>query len=400
MPPAKKAAKKAKAKKEVEVLSPEAAFERQLVGVGLAGTLKLADEGGHYVVQSTGWPGVDELIGGNKLHHRGVPRHCHLEIFSEIEGVGKTSFALGVGVAWQMAKLRVGVIDIEPSITTPYLTTLKYITSKKEAEAKGLYAVRLLQPQVKINENTTDMIYVEQILDIISAASNLFDLLIVDSVDFLVSEADALKKAETANQVGGVSKYIKEFMRNNTKRRSTILWINHMSQGIGQYARAYTTGGKAIPRASTVRLKLERVDLLRENKEADPYGFSTKVSTVKNRLGGAFRYTILNYIFDEGFSVDYDYYMQALKLGIITQNAAWYYVGNKDKSVLKGQGKFNFYKVLRDEQRDIFDQIKTLIDGEDVPAEELTAEMTAEELLDAKMAAAEEEETEELVPSV
>jgi RecA/RadA recombinase len=315
----------------------------------------------------------------------------HAEIFSEVEHVGKTSFSLGVGVTWQMKGLKVGIVDIEPSITPDYLRQLKYITSKEEAEKKSkelgytIYPVRLLRPKVKPEQCETEMVYVEEVLNVVSIAANVFDLLIIDSVDALVSEADAAKTSEQPDQMGGVAKPIKSFMRKNTSRKSACIWINHQSQGLGMYAKSYTTGGKAIPRYSTIRLKLDRVEFLRETDKGDPIGFTTKVSTIKNRLaGGIGKSTNLSYIFGEGFSVDYDYFMTALGLGIITKKGGWFFVGtDKENSKLTVQGQMNMYKALK-EDPELFTWVKQQVDGKDstvaLADEELTDEQRLESL--------------------
>src|ERR1039458_4245525 len=124
----KKVAKKAPAKKVAakgrkKAAAPEAPktlegkFELQLQSVGLSGALELADKfEADYEVITTGFPGLNKLIGGDKIKHCGWPRFCHAEIYSEVEGVGKTTISLKIGVAWQRAGKRVGIVDIEPSI--------------------------------------------------------------------------------------------------------------------------------------------------------------------------------------------------------------------------------------------------------------------------------------------
>lgn len=385
MAPGKKAAKK----KDDEVpLTPEELFEKQLATVGLAGSMRLADSyENNYDIVTSGWPGIDRLISDLK-ENQGIPKSVHIEVFSEVEHAGKTSFTLGIGVVWQLLGYRVGAIDIEPSMTLAYLKQLGYITDKAEAERKSkelgypIYAVRLLQPQVKADECETEMVYVDKVLDTVSIAANIFDLLIVDSVDALVSEADSIKTTEQADQMGGVSKQIKSFMRKNSKRKSTIFWINHMSQGLGQYAKAYTTGGKAIPRYSSLRFKIDKVDWIKPTPESDPIGFVSKVTMIKNRLGPIGRSTLLYYLFGEGFSVDYDYFLTALRLGVITKKSGWHYVGDKDNSQLTINGEHNMYLSLKGPNREIFNEIKKLVDGEDVEPEVIEEEVSEADILD------------------
>lgn len=407
--PVKKAAKKEvtkapkkgtkKAAEGTANLTSEDVFEKELASVGLAGALRLADSyDNDFEVVTSGWPGVDMLI-SEKKELQGIPNGVHMEIFSEVEHAGKTSFTLAIGVIRQRLGQKVGVIDIEPSITLKYLKQLGYITTRQEAEemskklAYPVYAVRLLQPQVKLEEHETEMVYVDKVLDTVSVAANYFDYLIIDSVDALVSEADSLKTTKDNDQMGGVSKQIKSFFRKNTRRRATCAWINHMSQGLGQYAKAYTTGGKAIPRYSTLRFKIDKVDWIKPTPESDPIGFISKVTMVKNRLGPIGRSTLLYYIFGEGFSVDYDYFLTALRLGIINKNFGWFYVGkSKDDSKLNVQGQYNMYLALK-ENTELLDEIKKLIDGEDADPDIAEEEISEEDIL-AGMEVTEDEELE------
>lgn len=374
MPPKKKV------KEKEDDLSLEGVFEKQLATAGLADSLTVVDaEDDSYECVSTGWPGVDTLITPALL---GLPKHVHVEIFSELEHVGKTTLALQTGVAWQKQGLKVAIIQIETRIHSDYLHTLGYVTDKAEAEELGIYAVRLLQPKINPKDCSTDMVYVEQILDIIGLASNYFDLIIVDSVDALVSQADSAKPSDEGSTMGGVSKPIKNFFRKHTVPIATIIWINHLSKGLGQYARDYTSGGKAIPRYSTIRFKLDRVSIVSEG-DKDPYGFITKITTVKNRVSAPFRSTNLYYIFGEGFSVEFEYYQAILKAGLVLKSGSWYYIpgeGKNDKerkenSTWKTQGMLETYRRLRNEDTELFNNLKTLIDGEDV------SELDASELL-------------------
>ncbi len=394
--------KKTKREEPEEELSAEAQFEKQLTTVGLADALSLADETQtNYECVSTGWPGVDALIGGDKPALQGMPKNIHAEIFSEVEHVGKTTYALQVGVAWQKVGLKVGIVQIETRMTTDYLHTLGYITSKAEAEARGLFAVRLMQPKINADECATDMLYVEAVLDTLGIAANYFDLLIIDSVDALVSEADSVKTTEDGSQMGGVSKVIKAYMRKHTVPRATHLWINHLSLGLGQYAKSYTSGGKAIPRYSTIRFKLERTALLRESDDKDPYGFVTKVSTPKNRVSPPFRFTLLYYIFGEGFSISYDYFRMAQQMNILSkQPAGHFYILGEGKNLDErkknapwhAHGELNAYKQLRDVDHDVFDKIKALVDGEDIEPAVAEDILTDEEKLNATMVEISEDE--------
>jgi len=298
-----------------------------------------------------------------------------------------TSLALAIGLTWQELGYRVGIIDIEPSITKQYLLDLGFIVDKETAETQGKYAVRLLQPQIKAENCETDMIYLEKILDTVSKAADVFDFLIIDSVDALVSELEAEKAAADNEKAGGIAKKMRGWFRKNTTRRSVCCWLNHASVNIGggygppSY---YTSGGKTVPRYSSLRLELTVIEKLREG-EKDPYGFVTRVQLVKNRLGPNWRYTDLHYLFGEGFSREYDYFRTAIKLGILKKFGGWFYFlgegknddERKKNATWKCQGEVNAYRQLTGKTPEthtahdaaVWAEIKQLIQGEDVSAD-------------------------------
>jgi RecA/RadA recombinase len=379
-------AKKAKAKKDGTLRSLESQFETQLESLGLGDALRLADEYDNDIeVVTTGFPGLDCAIDDRGIN-AGIPKNRHLEIYSKKEHAGKTSLALAIGLTWQELGYRVGIIDIEPSITKQYLRDLGFIVDKETAEAQGKYAVRLLQPQVNPGDCKTDMIYLEQLLDLLSKALDVFDLVIFDSVDALVSELEADKATADNEKAGGIAKKLRGWFRKNTVRRGTCLFLNHAGQSIGSYGAPsyYTSGGKSVPRYSSLRMELYVADKLKEG-DKDPYGFVTRVQLVKNRLGPNWRYVDLFYIFGEGFSREYDYFRQAVKVGILTKFGGWFYflgegkneAERKQNARWKCQGEFNSYRQLTgknpetytDQDEAVWAEIKQLIQGEDLSAD-------------------------------
>jgi RecA/RadA recombinase len=366
---------KAKKQSKKEPNSAEASFEKQLKEVGLGDALKLAAEYENDVeVLTTGYPGLDHAIDERGIN-AGIPLHRHSEVFSKKEHAGKTSLALGIGKTWQDLKKSVGIIQIEGDVTKAYLKTLGYVIDAEEAARLGVIAVRLLQPTVRPEDCTTEMVYLEKVLDLIAKAADVFDLLIIDSVDALVSEAEAEKTTKDNDQAGGIAKKLRAWFRKNTTRRAHVMWLNHAGQNIGGYGTPtfYTSGGKSVPRYSSLRLELAVIEKLKEG-DKDPYGFITRVSVLKNRLGPNWRYVDLYYIFGEGFSKKYDYFKQAIKLGIITKIGGWFYLLGEGKNIderkenapWKCQGELNSYKQLtQDSEYGAFwHTITSLIDGE------------------------------------
>jgi hypothetical protein len=241
-----------------------------------------------------------------------------------------------------------------------------------------------MRPTFDIEGNKKEDISLEEVFDTIRNAANVFDLLIVDSVDALVTEAESKKNSEEPGRVGGIGGQLRRFMRNTTNKRAHIIWVNHADQATnsmpGVPASYATRGGKSIPRYSFVRVELFVTEKLRANKDADPYGFVTRFQVVKNKMGDNWRYTDIPYIYGEGFSRKYNYFNLAVKLGIIIKaGAGWYsYKFPDGEETVKVQGELNMYNELKNNDR-FFEAVKKEVDATNVKAEVLPEEARGNE---------------------
>jgi recombination protein RecA len=384
----------AKAKKEVAV--KETAYDKFKVKMAqhsLGGALKLADEYDDLEVEfvKTGYPSFNLAINKNG---GGLPRRRHVEIFSKKESAGKTSIALGFAKDFQDAGLSVGVIDIEKTITGQYLKLHKLQTTPGEDLTK--IPITIMRSEIDPDTDEKFDLYLENVLDTITEASKIYDLLIIDSVDALVTEEEAQKSADKNARVGGISMKLSQFFRKNTNTHACIIWINQTRQSPGAYSPQggvtyVTSGGRALPFYASVRLELTVVEKLKEG-DNDPYGFQTKVLVVKNKVGDNWRVASLNYINGEGFSKAYDYFSLAIKTGIILKNGAWFYfIKNKpaaglnkedtkkwwadsDNTYYKGQGELNTYKAIKDDP-ELFKILLSKVSGDEIVVEEADAEV-------------------------
>jgi hypothetical protein len=190
-------------------------------------------------------------------------------------------------------------------------------------------------------------------------SQKVFDLIVVDSVDAMVEESQIEKTADENHKQGGIAKKMGEFLRKNTAKKATIIWLNQtrqaMSSGPSYSGPMYIpSGGRALAFYSSVRLQLDMIKKLEETNK-DPYGFTTKVTIVKNKLGPKWRSTELNYIFDVGFSNSYDYMKLALTDGTIVKNGAWF---NSPLLDIKIQGEYNLFKRIDANENSELDVLK------------------------------------------
>ena len=396
-------AKKATAKEPVVPKTKNDKFEAQLISLGLGDALVLAEKlvGMDVECMTTGFPELDLAISEQLVAegNGGLPRGRHSEVFSRKESSGKTSLLLKIAAVLQSLGFRVGIADIEQTITTAYMT-LNGIKTKASECGDNLYPVRLLRSQFDFNDDDTpekNDLYCDDVLGIIKKAMNVFDFLIVDSVDAMASKDDALKESEDNRQVGGISKKLSAFFRENRNFRSHVAWINQTRQAVGAYSPSgsvtyVTTGGRALPFYATLRFELADIATLKDGKDDDQgYGFIMRVKIIKNKIGNKGRYVDLYYINGEGVSVPYSYFNQAVKVGAIWTSGAWHYFGSKkgdkDGATYRAQGQLNMYRKMKAEP-EFYAQVKTIIDGEDV-------ELNEEEVNELALAASEDLAAEE-----
>jgi len=382
--------KKAAAAKKVEQLTADDELEREMAPLKLGDALRLVDDYSDIDVEcvSTGFPGLDACFGPT---HFGLPRGQQSEIFAKKEHSGKTTSALQIGQFWQGQGLRVGVIDLEKSTTKEYYDILKFQLDPGTCP-EGVTALRIMRPTFDMDGNKRSDVSLEDVLDTVRKAANVFDLLIVDSVDALIDEAEAEKDAGQPGRVGGIGGYLRRFMRKNTNKRAHIIWVNHADVATnsmpGMPPSYATRGGKSIPRYSFVRIELTVVGKRRVNKDADPYGFDVRFQVVKNKMGSNWRYVDIPYIYGEGFSRRFDYFNHAQQMNIIEKNGAWYKFTYPKEMDAQGkditpeainiQGELQMYYRLRDDDK-LFEVIKKLVDGEPIAAGVLPEEARGSE---------------------
>ncbi len=296
----------------------------------------------------TGFPQLDVI-----LHQtlKGLPNGRDIEIFSKEPEVGKTSLGLQILQHWQSLGKRTLIIDVERTITVEFLNQLGIITSTENPQ---IPAVRVSRP--------TDALTAEQVLDLVRDASKVFDLIVVDSIGAMDTKANLEKESDETNKIGAMAKLLSDFLKRNVSKRATVIWINQTRQIVGGYnptgnIRYATMGGRALPFFGSIRLSLAITDKLKDANE-DVYALKVKVYTEKNKVSPQYKTAMLTYLMGEGFSVTYDYFDLALKLGLIEKKGSWYQFED-----VRVQGDLGFYNKMK-ANPDLFSAIKTQINEE------------------------------------
>lgn len=326
-------------KTKEEKTNPNELLEQELSQYDFGGMLDLAENITDMSVQCTptGFPQLDVILHSQL---KGLPHGRDVELFSRNPETGKTSMALQILQHWQKLGKRTLVIDVERTITIEFLNQLGIITSPNETDP-DVIPVRISRP--------SEALAAEEILDLIKEASQVFDLIVVDSIGAMDIKANLEKDTDEAAKIGAMALLLSNFFKKNVAKRSTILWVNQTRQVVGGYnptgqVRYTTMGGRALPFFGSIRLDLSLIEKLKNEKdgEEDVYGMKIKVYTEKNKVSPQYKQAILTYIMGEGFSVHYDYFDLALRLGVIQKKGGWYQFGD-----VRIQGDLNFYKRMK-----------------------------------------------------
>jgi recombination protein RecA len=382
-------APKKKGKKEEEVeLTINGQLDQKLAsvkasGIALDSLFQYADEYTDLDVEciSTGFPSLDVALHPKLL---GLPRGRDIEVSSADGNVGKSTITRQIVKTWQGFGLLTGLAEPEKTDTRAYWDQLGIVTDRHSTKVP---AMRIMRPTWDFSTEESRFYSAEQFLNAVDAASDILDLIVIDSVDALVQAADIAKDSEDNAQVGGIAKLLSEFFRKGTNKRATRIWVNQQRMAVGKFSPTggtpmVTPGGKAIPFYSSIRMKGVRIQSLKEG-DNDPYGFITEWNIFKNKIAPQDRKVKLPYIHGEGFSQAYDLFNLALKLGIIGKSGAWFQYPEGDikkhpelkeaEGFLRTQGSRNFYQEMRDNPATL-NSIKRLVEGEDVDDSEAEVE--------------------------
>lgn len=201
----------------------------------------------------------------------GYPRGRVIEIYGP-ESSGKTTLALLAIAETQKIGGTCAFIDVEHSLTMSW------------AEKLGVNVGNLIFSQPDSAEQA--MAFVEEL-----AASNLIDLVVIDSVAGLVTKAEI--EGEMGDMFMGVqARFLSQALKKLTpvvgKSKTAILFINQIRQKIGvMYGNPNTTpGGLALKFYSSLRLAVKKVsgsDI--KNSDGGIVGHRLQVDVIKNKVG-------------------------------------------------------------------------------------------------------------------
>ena len=265
----------------------------------------------------------------------GFPRGRVMEVFGP-ESSGKTTLALQVIAQAQAAGGTAAFIDAEHALDPTY------------ARALGVDVDNLLVSQPD---------YGEQALEITGSlvASNIIDVVVVDSVAALVPKAEL--EGEMGDSFMGLhARLMSQAMRKLTasvsKANACLIFINQVREKIGVVFGnpETTTGGRALKFYSSVRIEVRRIGAIKDGDQV--IGNRTKIKVVKNKVVASFREVEVDILYGQGISREGDLLDLGATHEVVEKSGSWFsYAGER-----LGQGRDNARLFLK-EHTDIRDKL-------------------------------------------
>jgi recombination protein RecA len=154
-----------------------------------------------------------------------------------------------------------------------------------------------------------------------------------DSVAGTPSQAEIEGDFDPNDRIGVTAKALGKMMRKLVqvwgKERIALVITNQlrMKMGASQYEDPLMTpGGKAIPFFSTIRLRLQKVTVLKRDGEDDPYGVRTRAKVVKDRIGPPLRKCEFDITFESGIDDIGSWFNKLDDMKLIRRQDGWCYM--------------------------------------------------------------------------
>ena len=309
---------------------------------GKGSIMRLGDEGGVQEVEaiSTGSLAVDAALGIG-----GLPKGRIVEI-SGPEGAGKTMLSLHAIRESQKRGGTAAFIDAEHALDVSF------------ARRIGVDVENLIISQPDSGE---------QALEIVDTLvrSGAFDVIVVDSVAALVPQAELegdMGDSHMGLHARLMSQALRKLAGSINRSHTCLIFLNQLRMKIGVMFGnpETTTGGRALPFYSSVRIDIRRIARVKDG-DLD-IGNRTRVKVVKNKVAPPFREAEFDLIFHGdsiGISWEGDLVDIGVDKGLVEKSGAWFsYNGER-----LGQGRDNAKEFLR-EHPEIAAEIEHKLRGE------------------------------------
>ena len=288
---------------------------------------------------STGFISLDHKLGG------GYPKGGFVEIYGP-ESSGKTTLTIHGMVQFQKdhPDEMVAFLDHEHAFDIDYAEHLgldisedRFLFSQPDSGDQGANILKALITTPGVG------------------------LVVVDSIESFIPQKVIDSPAESANvglHARLMSTVCKQSDGLSQKNKTTVIWINQIREKIGvMFGSPETTpGGNSMKFHARQRLDIRKAGTMIKDEGGEGVGVPTKINVKKNKIGKPHTFAMLEMIFGDGFSAEWDLIQVGLELDEIKKSGAWYsWNGTKI-----AQGKTNAIQFLKDNP-EVMEEIKKIV---------------------------------------
>lgn len=262
---------------------------------------------------STGIATLDYALMG------GTPMNKIIEISSLDAGAGKTSLALKMCAELQRAY---------PTKIVVYADSESALDDVLAYKIYGLDKARTFV--VRPDQNIGAEVMVDIVID--AAMNPGVCAVVLDSVTGLVTEKE-MKNEGSDLAVSPVAQLLGQRIKKLNSRQdpngAPVIFVNQSRRTIGPQqqggGKIVTSGGKALEFYPSLRMRLARIESIKESKDGPEIGFEVQCLVTKARHSNRNATCTWSVIYGpEGISSARAVAMMALQQGIITRSGSWY----------------------------------------------------------------------------
>lgn len=191
----------------------------------------------------------------------------------------------------------------------------------------------------------------EQAIEIVRmmAESGSIDFITLDSVAALVPNSEVegdIADANIALRARLMSKACRVLPPILTANNCSILFINQFRDSLAMYGSATTTpGGRALPYAASLRLKIRRKEDIKEGTNV--IGHMCVIRVIKNKVADTVTQEAeIPLLYGKGFDPEAQFFQSLQNKGIIERKGSYYYYGE----INLGQGEVKAKQFLQDNE--------------------------------------------------
>ena len=277
----------------------------------------------------TGVFSIDKVLGG------GVPQKRITEIYGP-PGSAKTALTLSLIASAQQLGGRAVFIDAERTFEEPW--------ARKNGVDVDLLTV--------VTPTTGEDAY-HILLQYLKAE---VDIIVLDSIANVVPSAELEGHIADAH-IGLAARLNAKAMRKitNENKKTAVILVNQIRQNVttGPFHGnpETTTGGKAIPFYSSLRLNLRKISRIETGGEITGANYRVKVEKAKTGSAGIHQVAEFQVDFTDGIDIANDLLKHAMSKGLVSKAGSWFTVGEKrlqgeaaTKQYMKTEGLIDIWR--------------------------------------------------------